>query len=155
MVGTRRGWELLLHPDTGYMGVLQSSNDQAGHTSPSVRRRINAQTENSLPRAHSQRKSGPRIPTASGANETTCHPWRQRNGKVPLPKTGDPQGKFHAAPWEEPTSFKQKESWELTSPPTWSWLRKLRQRQNNLLKVWELVKDKSKCKSWVTSVKTN
>lgn len=58
-------------------------------------------------------------------------------------------------PEKGPTSFSNRRNPESSPhhPPGHDW-EKLRQRQNNLLKVWELVKDKSKCKSRVTSIKT-
>lgn len=144
-------------PRHGLHGCLQSAQSIRQDTHRLCGVRINAQTENSSQGTFTkEERSQQRIPTASGAKRNHLPPLKtEKRGRVPYPRQATHRENSMQPPEKEPTSFSNRRNPESSPhhPPGHDW-EKLRQRQNNLLKVWELVKDKSKCKSWVTSVKT-
>ena len=152
---------LLLHPDTGYMGafILCKPIRQDTHVCASCIHmwHINARLR-TAPRVHSQRKSGPRrIPTASGPKWKHQGPLKtKKRGRVPYPRQVTHRDNSMQPPEKEPTSFSNRRNPESLPHHTLVMTdkKKQRQRQNNLLKVRQVVRDKSKCKSWVTSIKT-
>ena len=98
-----------------------------------------------------------RTATASGARRNHRGPLKtEKRGRGPYPGQATHRENSMQPPEKEPTSFLNRRNPESSSHHPLGHAEKNRERprQNNLLKVRELVKDKSKRKSWVTSIKT-
>lgn len=122
---------------------------------------INAQTENSSQGTVTKEEwpQTKEFPQQVEQDETIGDPWRQRNGEGAHSQDRRPTGKIPCSLLRKNPHPSQTEGIlraHLTTHLVMTeknWDRE-RPRQNNLLKVRELVKDKFKCKSWVTSIKT-